>query len=553
MTWLAELLQNDSVARTILILAVVISSGIYLGRIKVFGISLGITWVLFVGLALGHFGFSVQPEILHFIKEFGLILFVYSIGMQVGPGFFSSFKQGGIRLNMLATGVVLLGVFTVLVFFWLTDYPMTTLVGIMSGAVTNTPGLGAAQQAYLEMHQGNAPDIALGYAVAYPLGVVGIIVATILIRGLFKIKFEDESRRMQDEYEHQHNSFVLANVELLNPALFGKTVEEIHHLSNTQFVVSRVLKNDQRIELCHNSTKLEEKDKILIATDAGDLQAVIAFFGKGIEMDWNKIPSDLVSRRILLTKSNINGKTLGSLHLRKLYDVNITRVNRSGMDLLASPSLTLQMGDRLMVVGSLESIQKIESLLGNSLKRLREPNLIPIFLGIILGVLLGSIPFRFPGIPQAVKLGLAGGPLIIAILLSRFGPKYGLLTYTTMSANLMLRELGITLFLCSVGIGAGDRFVETVFNTQGLSWVGMGFVITVLPLLIIGILARGVFKLNYLDIMGLLSGSMTDPPALAYANSSSGSDQPVVAYSTVYPLTMFLRVLCAQILILIFA
>ena len=553
MTWLTELIQNDSVARTILILAVVISSGIYLGKIKIFGISLGITWVLFVGLILGHFGFSIQPTVLHFIKEFGLILFVYSIGMQVGPGFFSSFKQGGIRLNMLAVGVVLLGVLTVLGFFWLTDYPMTTLVGIMSGAVTNTPGLGAAQQAYLEIYQSNAPDIALGYAVAYPLGVVGVIGATILIRILYKIKFQDESRRLQEEYERNHNSFVLASVELMNPALFGKTVEEIHRLSLSQFVISRVLKSDQRMELCNNTTNLEEKDKILIATDSGDLQAVIAFFGKRIKMDWDKIPSDLVSRRILLTKTDVNGKTLGSLHLRKLYGVNVTRVNRSGMDLLASPSLVLQMGDRLMVVGSLESIQKIESLLGNSLKRLREPNLIPIFLGIFLGVLLGSVPIRFPGIPQAVKLGLAGGPLIVAILISRFGPKYGLLTYTTMSANLMLRELGITLFLCSVGIGAGDLFVETVFNTQGLSWLGIGLVITVLPPLIVGILARSVFKLNYLDIMGLLSGSMTDPPALAYANSSSGSDQPVVAYSTVYPLTMFLRVLCAQILILIFA
>jgi putative transport protein len=473
--------------------------------------------------------------------------------MQVGPGFFSSFKQGGIRLNMLAVGVVLLGVLTVLGFFWLTDYPMTTLVGIMSGAVTNTPGLGAAQQAYLEIYQSNAPDIALGYAVAYPLGVVGVIGATILIRILYKIKFQDESRRLQEEYERNHNSFVLASVELMNPALFGKTVEEIHRLSLSKFVISRVLKSDQRMELCNNTTNLEEKDKILIATDSGDLQAVIAFFGKRIKMDWDKIPSDLVSRRILLTKTDVNGKTLGSLHLRKLYGVNVTRVNRSGMDLLASPSLVLQMGDRLMVVGSLESIQKIESLLGNSLKRLREPNLIPIFLGIFLGVLLGSVPIRFPGIPQAVKLGLAGGPLIVAILISRFGPKYGLLTYTTMSANLMLRELGITLFLCSVGIGAGDLFVETVFNTQGLSWLGIGLVITVLPPLIVGILARSVFKLNYLDIMGLLSGSMTDPPALAYANSSSGSDQPVVAYSTVYPLTMFLRVLCAQILILIFA
>jgi putative transport protein len=553
MTWLTELIQNDSVARTILILAVVISSGIYLGKIKIFGISLGITWVLFVGLILGHFGFSIQPTVLHFIKEFGLILFVYSIGMQVGPGFFSSFKQGGIRLNMLAMGVVLLGVLTVLGFFWLTDYPMTTLVGIMSGAVTNTPGLGAAQQTYLEIYQSNAPDIALGYAVAYPLGVVGVIGATILIRILYKIKFQDESRRLQEEYERNHNSFVLASVELMNPALFGKTVEEIHRLSLSKFVISRVLKSDQRMELCNNTTNLEEKDKILIATDSGDLQAVIAFFGKRIKMDWDKIPSDLVSRRILLTKTDVNGKTLGSLHLRKLYGVNVTRVNRSGMDLLASPSLVLQMGDRLMVVGSLESIQKIESLLGNSLKRLREPNLIPIFLGIFLGVLLGSVPIRFPGIPQAVKLGLAGGPLIVAILISRFGPKYGLLTYTTMSANLMLRELGITLFLCSVGIGAGDLFVETVFNTQGLIWLGIGLVITVLPPLIVGILARSVFKLNYLDIMGLLSGSMTDPPALAYANSSSGSDQPVVAYSTVYPLTMFLRVLCAQILILIFA
>lgn len=553
MTWLSELLQNDSIARTILIMAVVIASGIYLGKIKVFGVSLGITWVLFVGLVMGHFGFSVQPEILHFIKEFGLILFVYSIGMQVGPAFFSSFKEGGVRLNLLAAGVVLLGVLTVISFYYLTNYPITTLVGIMSGAVTNTPGMGAAQQAYVEIHQSNAPDIALGYAVAYPLGVVGIIAATILIRFIFKINFKDESRRLQEEYDSKQNSFVLASVELLNPALFDKTIQDIHLLSHTQFVISRVLKKDQRIELCNNSTKLEEKDKILIATDAGDLKAVIAFFGKSIKVNWDEIPSDLVSRRILLTKPTINGKSLGSLHLRKLYGVNVTRVNRSGMDLLASPSLILQMGDRLMVVGSLDSIQKIESLLGNSLQRLREPNLIPIFLGILLGVLLGSVPLRFPGLPQAIKLGLAGGPLIVAILMSRFGPKYGLLTYTTMSANLMLRELGITMFLCSVGIGAGDQFVATVFNTQGLSWVGMGFVITVLPLLIVGITARAVFKLNYLDIMGLMSGSMTDPPALAYANSSSGSDQPVVAYSTVYPLTMFLRVLCAQLLILIFA
>lgn len=555
MEWVSDLLWNDSsAAHTILMLAVAIGGGIYFGKIKFFGISLGITWVLFVGLILGHFGLTVNDSILHFVKEFGLILFVYSIGMQVGPGFFSSFKKGGLTLNLLAMGVVFLGVFTMLGFYWLTDYPITSMVGILSGAVTNTPGMGAAQQAYWNTTGESAPDIALGYAVAYPLGVVGIIVATILVRGIFRISLEKEVKKIAEASEHDANHFILTSLQLKNPALFGKTVDEITRIAHVHLVVSRIRRQqDGRVELCNTSTILYEDDTMWVATDEGNVESVVAYFGKEVEVDWDNIPSELVSRRILLTKPEINGKRLGSLSLRKLYSVNITRVNRSGVDLLASPSLILQLGDRLTVVGSLEATQKVEEVLGNSMKRLREPNLIPIFIGIALGILLGSIPFRFPGIPQGIKLGLAGGPLIVAILLSRFGPKYKMVTYTTVSANLMLREVGIALFLASVGIAAGKDFVRTVINSDGLAWIGMGVVITMLPLLIIGFIAHKKCKLNYLDIMGLLAGSMTDPPALAYANSSSGSDQPAVAYSTVYPLVMFLRVITAQVIILIFA
>ena len=467
MSWLSELFFGQGVAHSVLMFAIVIALGIVPGKVKVWGISLGITWILFVGIICSHFGMRVDGHTLHFMKEFGLILFVYSVGLQVGPGFFSSFRKGGLTLNMLATGIVLLGVVTTYVIHVVTGLPITTMVGILSGAVTNTPGLGAAQQAYSDMTGVNDPTIALGYAVAYPLGVIGIIGSILLMRVIFRVKFENEN----EDLERQ---------------------------------------------------------------------------------DGDRANKQLVSRRIAITKGEVNGKMLGEMRLRNCFGVNVTRVNRVGVDLVAKPNLQLQIGDRLTIVGPEAAVTNVAKVLGNSLRRLREPNLVSIFLGIFLGILLGSIPFTFPGIPQPVKLGLAGGPLIISILISRFGPQYGLVTYTTMSANLMLREVGIALFLASVGLGAGDGFVETIIDGGGYAWIGYGFIITVVPLIIIGIIARTIYKVNYFTLMGLMAGSMTDPPALAYSNGIVGNDAPAVSYATVYPLTMFLRVLTAQMLILFF-
>lgn len=556
MNWLVELFTGDGVAHTVLLFAFVIAGGIALGKIKVFGVSLGITFVLFLGILVGHFGFRMSDEILHFMKEFGLILFVYSVGLQVGPGFFSSFKKGGITLNMLASGIVLLGATTTIIIHFITGIPIQTMVGILSGAVTNTPGLGAAQQAYYDA-TGNADNtIAMGYAVAYPLAVVGIILSMILMKSFFKIKMDKELDDLSDSSGSDQERIELMSLEVSNPAIFDKSIGEIHRLIDRKFVISRVLHiADNRIEIASSETKLNEGDIILAATTPQNIESVSAFFGKPIEMsshEWSLLDKQLVSRRILITKANINGRTLGQLNIRQSFGVNITRVNRSGVDLIADAGLTLQIGDRVTVVGDENAIANVEKLLGNQMKRLREPNLIPIFIGIFLGVLLGSIPFHFPGIPQPVKLGLAGGPLIVAILISVFGPKYHLVTYTTMSANLMLREVGICLFLACVGIGAGDGFIDTIVNKGGWAWIGWGFLITMLPLLLIGILARKVFKINYFTLMGLLAGSMTDPPALAFANASAGNDAPAVGYATVYPLTMFLRVLTAQLLILFF-
>lgn len=552
MDWFYNLVWQESVAHTIFLLGIVIAAGVFLGKIKVGGISLGVTWVLFVGIILSHFGMTIDPHMLHFIKEFGLILFVYSIGLQVGPGFFSSFKKDGLRLNGLATLIVFLGVTVAISFFYLTDYPIATIVGILSGAITNTPGLGAAQEAYHQIHGEIDPTIALGYAAAYPLGVVGIITGTILIRAIFRVKMDQEKARVEAE-NNQNSNFALFSVQIKNPAIFGKTVQFATSLLDENFVISRIKKKDNSIELTQSDTILEENDFVFVATSATEQAKVLAFLGQEVEMDWHKEDSNLVSRRILVTKEAVNGKTLGSLRLRKTYGINITRINRAGVDFLATPSLTLQMGDRVMVVGPESAIKKVEEVLGNSLKRLDHPNLITIFIGIALGVALGSIPFAIPGVPQPVKLGLAGGLLVVSILIGRFGPKYHINTYTTMSANLMLREVGITLFLASVGLSSGEHFVETVFTTNGLVWVGIGLCITMIPLLIVGSIARGVLKMNYYEIMGLLAGSTTDPPALAYANQACNSDLPAVAYSTVYPVTMFLRVLTAQLLILIFA
>lgn len=556
MEWINELLFGSGIGHSILLLSIVIFSGVLLGKLKIGGISLGITWILFMGIILSHFGMRMDPHALHFLKEFGLILFIYSVGLQVGPGFFSSFKKGGMTLNMLAVMIVFLGVLLTYILHLVTGLPITTMVGILSGAVTNTPGLGAAQQAYYDMTGTETPVIALGYAVAYPLGVIGIILAILSIRYLFKISFEKETEAAQNETEAKAARATHVSLLVKNPSLFGKDISEIASLIEKKFVISRVLRADKEIEVATPRTRLMEGDKLFVIAATQDLNAVIAFIGERIDMhraEWEKIDDKLISRRIVLTRSSLNGKMLGQLHLRGGYGVNVTRVNRAGVDLVAEPGLELQVGDRVTVVGREEDLASVERVLGNSLRRLREPNLVPIFLGIALGILLGSIPFMFPGIPQPVKLGLAGGPLIIAILIGRFGPHYKLVTYTTMSANLMLREIGIALFLACVGLNAGEDFVDTVVNGGGYAWVGYGFIITFVPLILIGIVARAVYKINYFTLMGLIAGSTTDPPALAYSNNISGNDMPSVGYATVYPLTMFLRVLSAQLLVLFFA
>ncbi len=555
MEWLHELIFGTGVAHAILILALVISIGILLGKIKIFGISLGTTWILFIGIFFGHLGLGINENVLHFLKEFGLILFIYSIGMQVGPSFFSSFKQGGITLNLLASAIVFFGVIIAYAIHLITGVPIPTMVGILSGAVTNTPGLGAAQQTYYEMTHQSDPSIAMGYAVAYPLGVVGIILTLIILRYLFRIDFEKENKELDNFNASKLTEARIFSLQVLNPAIFGKTIQEIKQFINREFVISRVLHADtETLEIPRTDTRLYENDKVLVVSNLKNINIIEAFIGKRIDMDksdWDKLDSQLVSRRIVITKPQINGKSIGQLQLRTLYGVNITRVNRAGVDLVADSRLQLQLGDRVTVVGSEAAIANVEQLLGNSLKRLREPNLVSIFIGIALGVLLGSIPFLIPGIPQPVKLGLAGGPLIVAILLSKFGPNFKLVTYTTMSANLMLREIGIALFLACVGLGAGEGFVETVIN-GGYKWIGYGVIITMVPLLIVGIIGRKTCKLNYFTLMGLISGSMTDPPALSYSNATAGNDIPAVSYATVYPLVMFLRVITAQLMILLF-
>ena len=558
MNWINDLLWGEGIGHSILLLSFVIAAGIQLGKIKVFGVSLGITLVLFVGIILGHFGFTINHNVIHFFKEFGLILFVYSVGMQVGPGFFSSFKQGGITLNMLACGIVFLGVLTAVILHYATGIPMPTMVGILSGAVTNTPGLGAAQQAFSDMHGVSDNTIALGYAVAYPLGVIGIILSIILIKYIFRVSFDKENEQLNSEDSSHTNEAKPISLIVKNPAIFNKTVAELSNLlEHRDFVMSRVWRDsNKQIEIASANTVLQENDKVFVITTETDAETIKTFIGEEIDMErkqWIRMESQFINRRILITKPELNGKRLGQLKLRKLYGINITRINRAGVDLVAKPGLTLQVGDRVNVVGTETAVSNVEKVLGNSMKRLNEPNLITIFVGIALGIVLGSIPISFPGIPQPVKLGLAGGPLVVAILISRFGYHYKLITYTTQSANLMLREIGMTLFLACVGISAGDGFVDTIVNNGGFAWIGYGFIITFVPLMIIGCIGRYFCKVNYFTLMGLIAGSTTDPPALAYSNATSGNDAPSVGYATVYPLTMFLRVLTAQLLILFFA
>lgn len=554
MDWLYELVFGTGIAHSVFVFALVISIGIMLGRVKIFGVSLGITWILFVGIAFGHFGLNIDSTILHFMKEFGLILFIYSIGMQVGPSFFSSFKKGGLTLNMLAVSIVLLGVVTTYILHLVTNLPLSTMVGVLSGAVTNTPGLGAAQQTLFDTKGVVDPTISMGYAVAYPLGVVGVIVSLILFRYIFKIKLSDETKELDSLDESKFTEAQMFSLKISNPAIFGKTLSAVKAFIDKEFVISRVKHaSGDNLEIAHPNTILNKDDIVLVVSNLQSIDSISALLGGKVEMnksDWSELDNELISRRIIITKSEVNGRTISDLKLRSLYGINVTRVNRAGLDLIGDPKLELQIGDRLTVVGTKSSVAKVETFLGNSLKRLHKPNLVSIFIGVALGVLLGSIPFMLPGIPQPVKLGLAGGPLIVSILVSKFGPRFKMITYTTMSANLMLREIGISLFLACVGLEAGEGFVETIVN-GGYMWAGYGFIITVLPLLIVGTVGRLVFKMNYFTLMGLVSGSMTNPPALSYANAAAGNDSPAVSYATVYPLTMFLRVITAQILMLL--
>ena len=558
MEWLTNLFTStDSVAHIALLYAMVIAIGVLLGKIKFGGISLGVTFVLFAGILAGHIGLSVPLNILTFIQDFGLILFVFMIGMQVGPGFFESFRKGGVTLNLLAAGAILLNIVVMFICYFAffdtsNPYNLPMMVGTLYGAVTNTPGLGAANEALSNVfNDGNLPQIASGYACAYPLGVVGIIGATILIRYICRIKLDHEEKELElQSAENAHVKPHQMHLRVTNSYLSGKTLLQIHNFLNRDFVCSRIL-HDGHVSIPNRDTVFEVGDQIFVVCAKADAEAIIAFIGPEIKVDWEKQDMPLVSKRILVTRSSINGKTLGQMHFSSVYGVNVTRITRQGMDLFASSSLALQVGDRIMVVGPEDAVTHVSGVLGNSIKRLDTPNIATIFLGIIIGIIFGSLPFTIPGMPVPMRLGIAGGPLIIAILIGRYGYKVRLVTYTTTSANLMLREIGLVLFLASVGIKAGAGFWETVVQGDGLKYVGTGFLITVIPILIIGTLARLKFKFNYFTIMGMLAGTYTDPPALAYANQSCSKEAPAVGYSTVYPLSMFLRILTAQIIILL--
>ena len=555
MDWLQALLfDQDSVAHIVLLYAFVIAAGVLLGKIKIFGISLGVTFVLFAGIVAGHFGFTGNSSILSFVQDFGLILFVFCIGLQVGPSFFDSLKKGGVAMNIVATGIVFLNIVVAVALYYGLNgrVDMAMMVGILCGAVTNTPGLGAANEALKELNYAG-PEIAMGYACAYPLGVIGIIGSIIAIRYICRINLQKEEKQIEEaEAENPHMKPFNMHLEVRNEALNGKTLSQLSNFLGRDFVCTRILQ-DGHVSIPTSNTVFHVGDQIFVVCAEDDSEAIIAFIGPRIEVDWEKQDTPMVSRRILVTQSNMNGKTLGEIHFRTMYGVNVTRVNRSGMDLFAARNLTLQIGDRVMVVGPEDAVERVANLLGNQLKRLDHPNIITIFVGIFLGIFLGSLPIAIPNMPTPLKLGLAGGPLIVAILIGRFGYKMKLVTYTTMSANLMLREIGLVLFLASVGIKAGENFVQTVVEGDGLLYVGCGFLITVIPLLIMGVIGRLKFKLNYFTLMGLIAGSNTDPPALAYSNQSCNNDAPAVGYSTVYPLAMFLRILTAQLLILFMA
>ena len=553
MEWFSNLFFGTGIAHSIFVLCIAIAAGIFLGsKLKIKGITLGITWILFCAIACSHFGMTLDPLVESFAKDLGLILFVYSIGLQVGPGFFSSFGKGGLSLNMLAVGIVFLGCLTAYIIHVVSGVDIATMTGVLFGAVTNTPGLGAAQQAYQDITGVSNPDIASGYAMAYPLGVVGIIFSLLLIRWIFGVKLEKEEEAVKAAKgeEPQVASF---DMKLTNPQIDGIRVRDLKLLTHVNIVVSRILDTTGSEYMPDADTILHVGDKVRFVGDAQN-ERTIMLLGEKTEVPWEEKEKDihLVNRHIIVTKPKMNGKRIGDLKVRAAYHITITRIRRAGIELLATPDLILQMGDRLTVVGEQEAVDKVAQVFGNSTKKLDAPNLASLFFGIVLGVALGSLPIMLPGLSQPFKLGIAGGSLIIAILMGAFGTKWGLVTYTTTSANLMIREIGIALFLAAVGFGAGKTFIPTLLG-GGYVWIGYGVLITLLPLLIIGVIGRLWMKLDYFTLMGLIAGSTTDPPALAYATSqSSVNDRAAVAYSTVYPLTMFLRVLTGQLMILLF-
>lgn len=554
-SWYYNLFLGTGVAHSVMLVALVIAAGLALARIKIAGISLGVTWILFAGILAGHFGMVLDPVTSHFVKEFGLILFIYSIGLQVGPGFFASFRSGGFTYNMLAAAIVLLSCVTAYAIHLVTGEDLFAMIGVLYGAVTNTPGLGAAQQTFSDMNDGATNSLfAQGYAMAYPLGVIGIILCIVLIKIIFRVDLKKE----QETYaQHSLNYSALVQavtLEVTNENINGRTMAEIAKIAGREIVATRLMHtSSEDVELVDEHTRLQIGDRLFLVALPADVEAFSVLIGHKIDMDqkmWDQQKgNELVSERLVVTNTKLNGRRLGDLKLRSSFDITITRVKRAGVDMVASPMLLLQLGDRVTVVGEKKNVEKVKSLIGDSVKRLDHPQLTSIFLGIALGVLLGSMPIFFPGMPVPVKLGLAGGPLIVSILIAHFGPRFKVVTYTTGSANLLMREIGICLFLAAVGIGAGNGFVDTVLS-GGYMWVLYGFLITIIPLLLVGIFARMVCHLTYFTIAGLISGATTDPPALAYSNSICGTDQASVAYSTVYPLTMFLRVLCGQMMVL---
>ena len=549
MNWLQEAFLEPTMVQAVIIISLVSALGLYLGRIKIFGISLGITFVFFAGILAGHLGIVVNKDMLYFAQSFGLILFVYALGLQVGPGFFSSLKKGGVAMNMMGLGVILLGLIMTVGLHWVTGVSLSNMVGLLCGAVTNTPALGAAQQALLQIDPANTKgvtDMALACAVAYPLGVVGVILAIIILRALFADK------KQKDLKEQRDTTTYVAEFHVSNPAIYEKSIKDVMKLTDKHFVISRVWRNG-KVSIPTSDTLLHEHDHLLIISVKSDVENIKVLFGEQENVDWNKadidwdaIDSQLISRRIAVTRNRVNGVKLGSLRLRNLYGINITRVNRAGIDLLASPDLRLQIGDRLTIVGEANSVNTVGKILGDEIKRLNNPNLLAVFIGISLGMLLGALPITLPGMSTPVKLGIAGGPM------GAFGPRFHLTTYTTMSANLMLRQLGIIIYLAGLGIDSGVHFFETVFRAEGLLWIGLGFLLTIVPVLIVGFISSQFFKLDYAHNVGMLCGSMANPMALSYANTTVDGDEPSVSYATVYPLSMFIRVISAQLVLMLF-